>query len=314
MSKKYAIFRTEKIKQFASLSASSNHTRRLKETSNANENLYHLNQYSDDDTDLVKKVKNRIGDRNVRKNAVIAFETIQTFTKGAITDKDKIQEWKEDSIEWLKETFGEENVVDWSLHLDETTPHLHAIVVPIDKNNKLACRNILNGRGKLAKYQTDYAKKVEKYGLKRGVKKSKRHHTSIARYYGKSKKIEKNYKIVKRIQEDNKKEREELNNLQNNLNVRFQDLEKREKTLKKQELEAEEREQKLKKEERDLLFKNKDLHRQFKELETLDDEITEKMQKWLNAVDDFDLEKEKGIRDEILNTYDYKKSKNYAPK
>ena len=38
---------------------------------------------------------------------------------------------KQEHLDWIKETFGEENLVSAVLHMDEKTPHLHATIVPI---------------------------------------------------------------------------------------------------------------------------------------------------------------------------------------
>jgi hypothetical protein len=43
----------------------------------------------------------------------------------------KLDEWCRDSLDWVKETFGKDNLVLAVLHLDEKTPHIHATVVPI---------------------------------------------------------------------------------------------------------------------------------------------------------------------------------------
>ena len=43
----------------------------------------------------------------------------------------RIDEWCDDSMQWLHKTFGKENTVSAVLHMDETTPHIHATIVPI---------------------------------------------------------------------------------------------------------------------------------------------------------------------------------------
>ena len=35
-----------------------------------------------------------------------------------------------DSLEWLKQRHGSDNVVGWSIHRDELAPHLVAYIVP----------------------------------------------------------------------------------------------------------------------------------------------------------------------------------------
>lgn len=44
---------------------------------------------------------------------------------------EKLDEWCDDNIEWLQESFGKDNFVSVVLHMDEKTPHIHATVVPI---------------------------------------------------------------------------------------------------------------------------------------------------------------------------------------
>ena len=43
----------------------------------------------------------------------------------------KLDEWCRDSVEWMKRTYGSENVVSAVLHMDEETPHIHATLIPI---------------------------------------------------------------------------------------------------------------------------------------------------------------------------------------
>lgn len=43
----------------------------------------------------------------------------------------KLDQWIKANLSWLKDTFGEENLVSCVLHMDEKTPHLHATIVPI---------------------------------------------------------------------------------------------------------------------------------------------------------------------------------------
>lgn len=56
--------------------------------------------------------------------------------QGGEFDRSRLRPWVRESINWLRKEFGED-VVHISTHLDETTPHIHAIVVPTyDKKTK----------------------------------------------------------------------------------------------------------------------------------------------------------------------------------
>ena len=104
----------------------------------------------------------------------------------AIYKNGKLGEWCQDSIRYLYDTFGRENVVSAHLHMDEKTPHIHASVVPIvtgerrkakkeqangkRKYRKKAnavrlCADDLFNRQTLISYHDGYAEVMAKYGL-----------------------------------------------------------------------------------------------------------------------------------------------------
>ncbi|OKA46005.1 hypothetical protein BH759_05715 [Ralstonia solanacearum] len=77
------------------------------------------------------------------------------------------------------------NVICACIHRDETTPHLHVYVVPLDSRGKLNCRSFLGGASTLREMQTAFAKRVAaSHGLERGVEGSRAHHQSVRRFYG----------------------------------------------------------------------------------------------------------------------------------
>jgi hypothetical protein len=70
------------------------------------------------------------------------------------------------------------------LHLDEQTPHIQAVVVPLDERGKLNCRAMLGGsRQTLRDLQTSYAKGVEHLGIARGIEGSKAKHKTVREFY-----------------------------------------------------------------------------------------------------------------------------------
>lgn len=125
-----------------------------------------------------------------------------------IAQEGRLKAWCADNLEWLRRTFGAENVVSAVLHMDEATPHIHAAVVPIvtgerrkvlkeqtDEPNKRKyrtksaarprlCADDVMSRVKLKEYQDTYAAAMAKYGLQRGIDGRKpdmlRHRNSIA--------------------------------------------------------------------------------------------------------------------------------------
>ena len=113
-------------------------------------------------------------------------------------DEEKLRDWANDTLEWAQKKWGKENVVSASFHVDERTPHIHMIVVPIvtgqsrrtrsyklkaeekgkpiksyniDHSKLRLCANEVYTSGKLYEYHDSYAEDVSlKYGLGRGVR------------------------------------------------------------------------------------------------------------------------------------------------
>ncbi len=66
------------------------------------------------------------------------------LTNGATTD-----------LQWLRETYGERNLVSAVLHMDEKTPHIHATIVPIvTGERRKAKKEEQNGKKKYRKKST----------------------------------------------------------------------------------------------------------------------------------------------------------------
>lgn len=195
---------------------------------NAEPGRTHLNrelisrEFVDPETDRKKNltisqaVKNRIreaGVMKIRKNQNIALEVILTGSPETMIglNEEQIDQWAQESLDWAGRQWGKENLVSAVLHLDEKTPHIHLVVVPIVQGvsrrtrtrerelkkkgikvpggtrnsdvNRL-CANDLVTRPLLSSYHTSYAKEVgAKYGLERGVwaepGSRKRHQSSI---------------------------------------------------------------------------------------------------------------------------------------
>ena len=72
--------------------------------------------------------------RKIGKNQVKVIRVMLTGSPEdmkRIETEGKLYQWCADNLSWLNKTFGADNVVSAVLHLDESTPHIHAAVVPI---------------------------------------------------------------------------------------------------------------------------------------------------------------------------------------
>lgn len=141
--------------------------------------------------------------RKVGKNQTMAVRIILTGSHEQmmkIVQSGRLDKWTSANLKWLRDTFGEDNVVSCVLHMDEKTPHLHATVVPIvtgerkrksregekkyrtQTGPRLSADDVM-GRARLSIYQNTYAEAMREFGLQRGVVGSTARHQSNGEYY-----------------------------------------------------------------------------------------------------------------------------------
>jgi len=132
-----SVFGVVKLQTDDAISAAGNHNlRNFFHPRNADparlaDNIYY---HGSKDSDILALVNNRIaaaGITKVRKNALKAIELIYSAGPEFFKKIKSRDDWVKDCLAHAYREFGKENVVFSILHLDETTPHLHVIVVPI---------------------------------------------------------------------------------------------------------------------------------------------------------------------------------------
>lgn len=189
MDDKHALFRIEKIKTMGGLQRAHIHNFRETIVENADPKRLHLNHelVAETGADYYYLWNQRVNGvqakgKNIgkRKNSVLALECVMSFSNGADVD---VKKWEQDCLLWLQKTFGKENVLSAVVHMDENTPHIHSVIIPLDENDKLNAKSFTGGRSKMIELQSSYAKAVEKYGLKRGLQYSSAKHESLRRFY-----------------------------------------------------------------------------------------------------------------------------------
>ncbi len=141
---------------------------------------------------LQKRINARIeqgykGKRAIRKDAVTHLNIILTGSheemKTISSNKD-FSEWLKDNYHFVCKQYGKENIVDFTLHMDERTPHLHCVVVPLTSDGRLSAKEVMGNRDKMTQLQDDYGNAMQKFNLQRGIKGSKATHDSIKEFYG----------------------------------------------------------------------------------------------------------------------------------
>tara|TARA_R100000093_G_scaffold71749_1_gene48759 strand:- start:3024 stop:4031 length:1008 start_codon:yes stop_codon:yes gene_type:complete len=186
----YAILRTQKLKTVAALARSARHTFRDQPTPNAHSERTANNIIigCGDTSELLDAVEKRLP-ASRRRDAVMCIEYLITASPEAFSRHggslgDLGSGYFRDAIRWLRERHGTANVLCAALHLDESTPHLVAYVVPMTKDGRLSARDFLGGPKAMRSMQDSfYSACGESRGLLRGVQGSKAKHEKISAFY-----------------------------------------------------------------------------------------------------------------------------------
>ena len=208
----YAVLHLEKAK--GADSGMSAHIERTIQPKNANPKRTHLNreliQFPEGVRNRTAAIQHRLNTaglrRKIGKNQVQAIRIVLTGTHTymeRIEQLGRLDEWCQDNIDWLRKTYGADNVVSAVLHMDEETPHIHATIVPIVQTERKKqkkeqavkkkyrskapaprlCADEVMSRANLIRYQDTYAEQMAAYGLQRGIKGSEAQHISTHDYY-----------------------------------------------------------------------------------------------------------------------------------
>lgn len=208
----YAIFRMGKLKTSKDLDDAFKHNERFYHVENADPSKMQDNielidtfglTYEDLFNSQMTELKTMgVPARTIRKDAVKGLEVILTYSK-EMTDKLDVEEWANESMKWVDKQFnppdhkarftdpetGKEreitvdNIKHAIVHMDESKPHLHVFVVPIDDKGNLNSHYYNYGRERLKELHTDYAKAMEPFGLQRGEEHSVATPEQMSRYY-----------------------------------------------------------------------------------------------------------------------------------
>lgn len=133
------------------------------------------------------KAANLAAGQKWRKPQANASAAIEMVFSASPEWSDKPAQWDKllrDCLDWVEKRYGKENVLQAGFHFDESTPHLHVLLVPVvqtDKGFKYSSDKFLGGRSDMQQFQTDVADQVgKKYGLERGVEGSRAKHNDLA--------------------------------------------------------------------------------------------------------------------------------------
>lgn len=126
------------------------------------------------------------GSKKVRSDAVTTCRFILSGSHEKMKElsRDEVKEWAYDSYKFFEQRHGKENIIRADVHLDEKTPHMHLVVVPLTENGILSAKQFYGDKQKMKELHTSYADEVgQKYGLVRGLEGKNRKHVTTQEYY-----------------------------------------------------------------------------------------------------------------------------------
>ena len=201
----YAIIRNEKLTRAQAMGAYKHNERKTKNHINKNidSSKTELNYYlKKNELSYIKefdKIKEKYDLKGqIRSNSNIMCEMVFTSDQ-KFFDKIGYEESKryfEESYKFICEykNLGEQNIISAVVHMDEDTPHMHLLFIPVihttdkqgNKIDKVCCRDFWKGKNSYRDLQNAYFKHISEKGFKleRGelVEVTNREHYSVQEY------------------------------------------------------------------------------------------------------------------------------------
>ena len=118
-----------------------------------------------------------------RKDSVRFVDTLITASPEFFEGKTKkeILAYYTHACRFMEERVGKQNIISAVVHMDEKTPHMHLVFVPLTSDNRLSARDIIGNRKQLIAWQDDFWKHMsQRYPqLERGESASETGRTHI---------------------------------------------------------------------------------------------------------------------------------------
>lgn len=149
--------------------------------------------------------ENKSTTRAIRKDAVLINEWIITSDRKFFENlsDEEVKKFFVSAKEYFGNEFGEENIRYATVHLDESTPHMHMGIVPFDKDKKLSAKRVFN-RETLRDIQENLPKHLQEKGfeIERGLEGSERKNLTVPEF----KELKAEEKEIERMIEKKKEE------------------------------------------------------------------------------------------------------------
>lgn len=228
----YSILRVAKVKSSNNTKGIQRHNQRENENYN-NKDINHENTYrnydliNENNINYSEKIEDTIhanysGKRAIRKDAIKHVDGLITSDSEFFNklSEDETKQFFKDSLDFLEEEYGKENMLYATVHLDEKVPHMHFGFVPLTDDGRLSAKEKLGNKKAMTELQDRFNQHVNScgYDLQRGTSKevTQREHIDIDKY---KKETEYHKQALKTVQKDLAKLERQLDAHISNLRV-----------------------------------------------------------------------------------------------
>lgn len=194
----YSILRVARVKGSSNSKGIQKHNQRENKNYN-NKDINHENTYKNYDLinenkiDYSQKIENTIhanysGKRAIRKDAIKHVDGLITSDNEFFNklNEEETNQFFRDSLDFLEQEYGKENMLYATVHLDEKVPHMHFGFVPLTDDGRLSAKEKLGNKKAMTELQDRFNQYVNAkgYELQRGTAKevSNKQHQDIDKY------------------------------------------------------------------------------------------------------------------------------------
>ena len=196
MAEATTVLRLERLHAWNQVTKASDHDTRKRQPKNADPARGHLNRLlvACPSENVAEYCRAKINpDRKIRADAVLTLTGIMSAGaayfrpdnpgEAGAYDPARLEPWVQASMGFLAKKYGD-RIVQAALHLDEVTPHIHFLLLPLDSRGHLSCKTIIGGPKQVSQLQTEYHQAVKHLGISRGVQGSTATHQTVRQVYG----------------------------------------------------------------------------------------------------------------------------------
>ena len=194
----YSILRVARVKGSSNSKGIQKHNQRENINYN-NKDINHENTYKNYDLinenkiDYSSKIEDTIhanysGKRAIRKDAIKHVDGLITSDNEFFNNlsEEETNQFFRDSLDFLEQEYGKENMLYATVHLDEKVPHMHFGFVPLTDDGRLSAKEKLGNKKAMTELQDRFNQYVNAkgYELERGTAKevSNKQHQDIDKF------------------------------------------------------------------------------------------------------------------------------------